>query len=400
MSRIKRKRGDNFMSIRECALNSTAFSKLNEVYNNRDKVVKEAKASGKKIIAKLGCDVPDELIIAGEMMPVQVYADPEKELVNTDKYLEFSFDPMVRAQFERIIDGTYKDLADGLTVSNSTDVIIRIFLYLREMKRVEPEKPLPDVEFIDWLFTRNLLHQTRNELIVDIYKAAVEKWAGKEITDEMIVEAAKICNADKAALRKIGALRHGEEVRINGSEALVIMGSAFFMDRAEHTKLVEEIAKEAQEWPVINEPRVFFTGSNQEDTKLYDEIEAKGLVIVGEDHDWGDRMYDRDFNTAYTTKRAVVDTYMLREFSSKKAFTSQRVDALNREVAKTGAQGVVFYMNEYEEAASWDYPPQKKSLEAQGIKTTYFAKMKWPFVVNENIAGQLTAFANELKGGN
>lgn len=387
------------MSIRNCALKSAAFSKLNEVYTNRDAAAKKAKAEGIKVIGKLGCDVPDELLIAAGMLPIQVYADPEKELVETNKYLEFSFDPMVRAQFERIVDGTYKDLVDGLAISNSTDVIIRIFLYLREIKRVEPEKPLPEIEFIDWLFTRNLLHQTRNELIADLFKKRVEEWAGKKVSDEDLIAAAKVCNANKAALRKMGELRHGENVRINGSEALVIIGSAFFMDRAEHTKLVEEVVNDAKDWPVVEGPRVFFTGSNQENTDLYEKIEAAGMVIVGEDHDWGDRFYDRDFNLDYSPKRALVDCYMLREFSSKKAFTSQRVEALNREVEKTAAEGVIFYMNEYEEAASWDYPPQKKSLEANGKKTLCFYKMKWPLSKNEDITEKLTSFAKEMKGG-
>ncbi|MBE6015617.1 MAG: 2-hydroxyacyl-CoA dehydratase [Lachnospiraceae bacterium] len=387
------------MSIRDCALKSAAFSKLKEFYDHREDGIKAARKKGTKVIAELGCDVPDELLLAGGLMPVRIYADPDRELVQTNKYLEFSFDPIVRAQFEKIIDGTYGDLVDAMVVSNSTDVIIRIYLYLREMHRVEPEKNIPEVEFIDWLFTRNLLYQQRNEFLLGLFQETVERWAGRKISDEEIIEAAKVCNADKAALRKIGELRHGKEVRINGSEALVIIGSAFFMDRKEHTKLVEEVAKEAASWPVIDAPRVFFTGSNQESTDLYDKIEASGVVIVGEDHDWGDRFYDRDFNLDYTVRRALVDCYMLREFSSKKAFTSQRVAALNREVEKTAADGVIFYMNEYEEAASWDYPPQKKSLEAAGKKTLYFAKMKWPFKDSEDISAKLDAFANDLKGG-
>lgn len=387
------------MSIRDCALKSAAFSKLKEFYDHREDGIKAARKNGTKVIAELGCDVPDELLLAGGLMPVRIYADPDRELVQTNKYLEFSFDPIVRAQFEKIIDGTYGNLVDAMVISNSTDVIIRIYLYLREMHRVEPEKNIPEVEFIDWLFTRNLLYQQRNEFLLGLFQETVERWAGRKISDEEIIEAAKVCNADKAALRKIGELRHGKEVRINGSEALVIIGSAFFMDRKEHTKLVEEVAKEAASWPVIDAPRVFFTGSNQESTDLYDKIEASGVVIVGEDHDWGDRFYDRDFNLDYTVRRALVDCYMLREFSSKKAFTSQRVAALNREVEKTAADGVIFYMNEYEEAASWDYPPQKKSLEAAGKKTLYFAKMKWPLKDSEDISAKLDAFANDLKGG-
>lgn len=144
---------------------------------------------------------------------------------------------------------------------------------------------------------------------------------------------------------------------------------------------------------------MYFTGSAQEDTRLYDMIEKTGMVIVGEDHDWGDRFYDRDYNLEYTPIRAVVDRYMLREFSSKKAFVSQRVEALDRLTKQAGAEAVIFYNNIYEEAASWDYPSQKKSLESRGIKTAAFSKMIWPADKNEGLEEKLEQFANTLKGG-
>lgn len=387
------------MSIRPCALESTAFQALKDAYDHREAVAARWRAQGKKVIGELGCDVPDEYIIAAGMLPIRVYANPKKPLAKTNKYLEYAFDPVVRAQFEKIVDGTYADQIDALAISNSTDVVIRIFLYLRELKRVEPEKPVPPVEFIDWLFTRNRMHQVRNELTLSIFKEAVEKWAGKSISDEEITAAARVCNADRQALREMAALRHGKEVRVNGSEALIIIGSAFFMERKKHTELVKQVTEDAGSWPVLTGPRVFLTGSNQEDTKLYDMIERTGAVIVGEDHDWGDRYYDRDYNLDYTPIRAIVDRYMLREFSSKKAFVSQRVDALNREVDAAGAQAVVFYTNIYEEAASWDYPSQKESLETRGIATAAFAQMAWPVEKNEGLQDKLDAFVKTLKGG-
>ena len=387
------------MSIRTCALQSSAFAALKEAYDNREAAITTWRAAGKKVVAKLGCDVPDELLLAAGMMPVQVYADPEKPLTQTNQYLEYAFDPMVRAQFEKIVDGTYADLVDYLVVSNSTDVIIRVYLYLRELKRVEPEKAVPEVTFIDWLFTRNRIHQVRNEHTLQLFKETVEQWAGRTITDEEIAEAAKICNANRQALGQMSELRKGEDVRISGSEALVIIGSAFFMDREEHTKLVLQLVEEAKSWPVLEGPRVYFTGSNQEDTSLYEEIEKTGVVIVGEDHDWGDRFYERDYNLEYAPIRAIVDRYMLREFSSKKAFVSQRVAALDRLVEAASAEAVIFYTNIYEEAASWDYPSQKKSLEGRGIRTAAFAKMEWPMDKNPELSEKLAAFAETLKGG-
>ena len=387
------------MSIRPCALESRAFAALRDVYEHREQRAAEWRAQGGKVVGKLGCDVPDELLIAAGFLPVRVYADPDKPLKQTDTYLEYAFDPVIRAQFEKIVDGTYGAQLDALAISNSTDVIIRTYLYLRELKRVEPEKPIPPIDFIDWLFTRNRLHQVRNEHTIALFRETVEKWAGHPITDEDIRKAAEICNENRLVLREMALLRRGDKVRISGSEALVIIGSGFFMERSEHTRLVRAVTADAAAWPMLEGPRVFFTGSDQEDTALYEMLEAAGAVIVGEDHNWGDRFYERDYNMEYSPVRALVDRYMLREFSSKKSFVSQRVEALNREVRAANAEAVLFYTNIYEEAASWDYPSQKKALESQGVKTACFAKMEWPVTKNAGLQEELNAILLQWKGG-
>ena len=396
------KGSDNRMAIRACALESKAFTALKDVYDHRDTPAAAWRAAGKKVVGKLGFDVPDELLIAAGMMPVQVYADPKRSLDETNKYLEYAFEPVVRAQFEKLIDGTYTDQLDALAISNSTDVVIRIFLYLRELHRVEPEKNLPPFAFIDWLFTRTSRHQRRNEFVIDLFRKQVEEWAGREVTDDEIREAGKICNENRQALREMAKLRHGDEVHISGSEALVIIGAGLFMERTAHTELVRQVTEDAKSWPVLQGPRVFYTGAEQEDIALYEKIEAQGLVIVGEDMNWGDRHYNRDYNSAYPATRALVDRYMLREFSAKKAFVSQRVEALDREVDEAKAEAVIFYTNLYDEVATWDMPNQKKSLSGRGIKSCIFGKMLWPTENNEGLDEQLAEFAkklNEEKGG-
>lgn len=388
------------MHIRNCALQTPAFAQLLDAYQNRDKAAKEWKANGGQVVGKLGFDVPDELLIAAGMLPVQIYADPQKELKETNKYLEFAFEPVVRAQFEKLIDGTYAELIDHLAISNSTDVIIRIFLYLRELHRQEPERKMPDVSFIDLLFTRHRLHQTRNEFVMDLFRKDVERWAGHPIADADIRKAGAICNENRAALREMAALRHGQEVRISGSEAFIIISAGLFMERTAHTQLVKAVTEAAKSWPVLEGPRVFFTGAEQEDTTLLDMIEETGMVIVGDDINWGDRYYDRDYNMDYPVIRALVDRYMLREFSAKKSTPDQRVEALNREVDGCKAEGVIFYTHLYDEVACFDMPKQRKMLESKGIKHITFGRMLWPEDKNEGLQEKLNAFADTLKGGN
>lgn len=387
------------MSIRSCALQSKAFAALKDVYDHREAVAAQWRSAGKKVVGTLGCDVPDELIIAAGMLPVRVYADPAKPLVETDKYLEYAFDPVVRAQFEKIVDGTYHGQIDALAISNSTDVVIRVFLYLRELHRVEPEKPVPPVAFLDWLFTRHRLHQARDEFVIQLFWKQVEEWAGRAVTEEQVRAAGQLCNENRQALREMAALRRGREVRISGSEALVIIGAGLFMERAEHTRLVRQVTEDAKSWPALEGPRVFYTGADQEDTALYDKIEAAGMVIVGEDTDWGDRHYDRDYNLDYPAVRGIVDRYLLREYSAKKSTPAQRVEALDRWVDAAGAQGVIFYTNQYDEVATWDMPKQRKSLEARGIRHITFGRMLWPVEKNQDLEEKLAGFAAQLKGG-
>ena len=173
--------------------------------------------------------------MAAGMIPVRMWSDPNGSIAMADKYLEYAFDPMMREKFSQIVDGRAAAWMDGLAISNSTDVIIRMYLYLRELKRTEPELPIPKLSFIDWLFTRNRMYQERDEMLMSRFIEEMEGWCGHAITDEMIREAGRICNENKEVLRSVKELRQSGCPRITGCEALVITGSAFFMDRQEHT---------------------------------------------------------------------------------------------------------------------------------------------------------------------
>lgn len=386
------------MAIREIAKKNPAFSELLDAYTNREKALLAWKEQGGKVVGEFGADVPDEILLAAGMLPIRVYGDPDRELVNTDTYLEQAFDPAARAIFEKIVDGTYDKLFDHLAVSHTSDTELRIWLYLREMRRSERQMHIPPVEFVDWLLVRRRMYQVENENVVARFRAAVETWIGRQITDDEIREGARICNDDRAALREVAALRRADKPRINGSEALAIIGSAFFMDRAKHAELVHQVAQDAASWPEIDGPRVFVTGSNQEFSGLYDMLEDAGAVVVGEDHDWGDRSYDTDTRTDIDPIAAIVARYMLRQISCKRSLVADRVAALNGAVADTKAESVLFFMNLHDEAGSWDYPEQRKSLSGNGIQTMALFKQPWPASGNEELAGKLAAFVEELKG--
>ena len=53
------------------------------------------------------------------------------------------------------------------------------------------------------------------------------------------------------------------------------------------------------------------------------------------------------------------------------------------------ADAVIYYTNEYEEAASWDYPSVKKALEKENCKVLCYGKMKYPPHLNADFSNRL-----------
>ena len=107
-----------------------------EFINIFEKRILEAKAwkeNGGKVIGYLGNEVPEELIIAAGFLPLRICGDPN--LIDEAKtYLEEGFDSLIRAQFSAIISGKY-DVIDYLVIANSSDPLVRVYYYLRALKK-------------------------------------------------------------------------------------------------------------------------------------------------------------------------------------------------------------------------------------------------------------------------
>lgn len=385
------------MTFRNCTASSSAFQGLLNVYQNREAAIDLLKSGKQPLIGKVGCDVPDELLIAAGFQPIQIWSDECIATAPADQYLEYCFDPMVRRQFSMLVSGKAKEFCEHVIISNSTDALIRMYLYLREIKRTEADNLLPELHFIDWIFTRRPSYRNRSLFVLDLFKKELEAICGHEISDEAIREASALCEENRAALRTLQALRL--EGRVSGCEMLVAIGAGFFMTKAEHTALVQQLCADAAQWPVLSGPAVFYTGSAQEGLWVYDQLESNGVRVVSEDHDWGARSFDGTINDSLPAMEALADRYLLRSFSSKKAFVSQRVETLLAQKAESGADAVIFFTNIYEEPASWDYPSQKQALDAQGTPSVSIIKQQYPAAVNEGLSEKLRGFAETLKGG-
>ena len=375
-------------------LNFKSLQQLILAYRDRDRAALEWKSRGGKVAGLLGSDVPEELFIAAGYLPVRICGDLHAgDEHSAGRYIERAFDPLLRSQFRRIVDGSYSYL-DHLIITSSSDALVRIFYYLRELHRVETELPIPELYFFDLLHTRYRTSALYNrQRLIDLNKV-VGQWRGRPLTEEEIHKAIAVCNENRRLLSEMAALR--PKKLVSGVEALQITGASMYLPREEHSALLNEFLQEAQNRPALSGAPLFVTGSAQEHPYFYQLVETCGAVIVAEDHDWGNRHFEGVIDTEADWCDAIIDRYHLRTPSINQSTVSERVDALLAKVRACGAQGVIFYILDLDDAPSWDYPEQRRALEKLGIPVLLFERQPYRLENIPELCRQVKAFVEAI----
>ena len=379
------------------SVSETAFDELARAYRERDSAALEWKARGGLVVGCLGSDVPEELLVAAEILPIQVCGDPGADLDTADHYIERAFDPRVRSIFMRIIDGSYSYL-DHLVVSSSSDALVRVFYYLRELRRTEPTLKIPDLYFFDFLHTRYRTSALYNRDRARDLKRVIEGWSGRTVTDAELAQAVATCEESRWLLRQLGELRAPGPPRVSGTKSLIAIGSSMLMPRQQHSRLLSSFLEGAQGGEPLSGVRLFVTGSVQDHPQFYELVESCGALVVGEDHEWGARRFAGEIDTTADPIHGIVDRYHLREPGTHQATVSERVTALLRQVRASQSQGVIFFIYEADDAPSWDFPEQKRALEARGIPVLLLDRRPYRFDETDELRGQVESFVKSIAG--
>lgn len=372
----------------------TAFEVMRKHYGQRDLAAREWKKNGGKVVGYIGSDVPEEMVLAAGLFPLRISGNPSGGTELADKYMEPVFDPMVRSIFNRVLDGTYS-FVDHLIISNSADALVRFFYYLREIKHVEPRVAVPDFYFFDILRTRFRTSAIYNRARTRELAEKLESWAGTRLTDEGLSQAITVCNENRRLLEEVARLRRAEPPRLSGVDALQIIGSSMFMMKSEHNSLLQEFLSQADALPRRSGVRLFVDGSALDNLQFYEIVESCDSVIVGETTDWGNRYFEDLVSVDCGPWDAVVDRYHFKAPAPSKYPVSVRVEYCVRKALEAKAQGVVFFILDADDAPSWDYPEQRKALEAHGVPSLCLDMQQYVISDIEVLKSKIKAFIDE-----
>lgn len=375
-----------------------AGEELARVYQARDWAAWDWKARGKQVVGYLGNDVPVEVLLAADYLPVRICGFPAPDMALAERYLERGFDPLTCAQFVRLLDGSYSYL-DHLIISHSSDALVRVYYYLRALRQLEPERSLPEITFFDVLHARFRTSELYNRARLRDLVAEIERWrvqeSGQILSDEALMQAITLCNENRRLLREVCALRGPQAPRISGTQALQLLGAGQFLAREEQNRLLRAFLAGAQQLSLLEGMRLFVTGSIQDHSRFYELIEACGAVVVGEDHELGSALAEGAIEVRGDPLDALVEGYHLhRGLSPTWSTVSEHVDALLKQVSACGAQGVLSLIYLSDDPPAWDFPELRQALEARGLPVLLLDRQPYQPVQTDEFRAQVTAFVN------
>ena len=158
-------------------------------------------------VATIGAAVPEEVLVAARAEIVPVTGIPGEPTDLGDRYIEPMVGERARSQLQRVLDGSYGG-ADLLLFSREAEASLRLFLALREVRRLEPGRGLPPLHLIDLQHLGTDATRRWNEARIR------ELCALLGVDDEALGQAIRECNAAPAVSEGDGDPR----VYVTGSE--------------------------------------------------------------------------------------------------------------------------------------------------------------------------------------
>jgi benzoyl-CoA reductase/2-hydroxyglutaryl-CoA dehydratase subunit BcrC/BadD/HgdB len=335
-------------------------------YQQRDRAARAWRASGGKVVGYAGSDTPVELIEAAGMLPVRVCGDPLGATDLAERYLGPTGDAPLRSLLNRLLDGSY-DYLDYLVIARDSEGLVLLFQTLRELQRVEPRGDLPPFCFLDLLHLPYRTSQLYNRDELRRLRQTLAEWSGTPVGDAEVRAAIARRNAQRALFRALRRHRESDPPRVSGVEALQAIGAGLVMPIVEHRRLLHSLLAELDEAPGRDGVRVFMTGSEHEYPDVYAAIEAHGGVVVGEDHDWGDRAFADVVDEQVDPIDALADAYQFGAPASTKYGIAERATYTTDQARAARADVVLAFIRAGDDAPAWDVVHQRRALAEYGI---------------------------------
>lgn len=346
------------------------FSQFKEWYEKRHEYAIDWKErTGGKVMGCFCSYVPEEILCAGDVLPVRVLGSHEPQNV-TEPYLFGMFCPFCRDVLAQGLKGKYGYL-DGITLAQSC-------IHLRQSYVAWREHVDPKVGFDHYIYMPNKVQTkaatpyTKTEF--EKYKKSVEGMIGREITDDQLAEGIAKVNRNRELMHKVYEFRKQENPNVTGLEAMYMTVSSMWVDKDEHSAEIEKLLAKLPDRQLNRDggARLLIVGSEDDDTEFIKMVENVGATVVVDDHCTGTRYFWNEVEPGDDPMYQIADRYVKRPPCPTKDWEERwRFPHIVKLCKDFDVQGAIIIQQKFCDPHECDIMPLRKYLEDNGVPNLF-----------------------------
>ncbi len=255
---------------------STILSKVEKYYQDYGLRAKELKNEGRKIIGYICSFVPLEIITASGCVPFRIRGDIQEPITKGDTLLETIVCPFVRSCFDLAVKGKYDFLA-GIAIPHACDSMTRSYsTWVYSL----------DLPFSHFINIPSVVKESSFEFFnaeLNEFRKALEKFVGKEISDNDIADAIDLHNENRVKAKELYEFRKLDPPMISGTELTKVLTVSSSLPISESNALFDEVLAELRqrkEPPLKKGPRILVDGACVDNVEFVKIIEDSGANVV------------------------------------------------------------------------------------------------------------------------
>lgn len=323
----------------------------------------KAIAEGKKVIGVMPYFCAEELVYAAGMLPFGLWG-AQMQASESKRYFPAFICSILHTTLEMGLKGQLNELS-GIMIPISCDSL--------KGMGANWQYGVKTVPVINVAYAQNRKIAAGDEFSLSQLKrvkAELEAICGHEISDESIAAAVEVYNANRAAICAFTAAVGAKPGLISAAERSAAIKAGYFMDRAEHTALLESLTAQitAAPAPEFKGLKIVTTGIIADCPQLLEIFDENGLAIVA------DQIAQESVDARYPTPVTEDPMLGIAQRYGKIEGCSVLYDPVKErghqlvDIAKeSGADGVIWVMTKFCDPEEFDYVPVKRMLDKAGI---------------------------------
>jgi bcr-type benzoyl-CoA reductase subunit C len=281
-----------------------------------------------------------------------------------DGHLQAYSCSLVRGIMEDALQGNL-DFLDGMIFPHTCDSIQR----LSDIWRLN----ILSTWHNDVVLPVKLDTPSAKEYMVDVlekFRREIGAWTGKDICDADLKNSITVYNKLRSNLKRLYEIKSANPSAISGRDLNIIIKGSMIMDRADASRLLEEIISslEMKKPENASKARIVLSGGLCDHPDIYDLIENAGGTVVWDDLCSGSRFFEGAIEDSSDPIKAIAKRYTERVICpAKHASLKGRGENLLKIVEDNNASGVIFLLLKFCDPHSFDYPFMKEMLDEKNI---------------------------------